>query len=405
MILHADGDAFFASVEQAINPSFRGKPLVAGRDRGIAAAVSYEAKKYGITRGMPVYMIKQLCPECIIVSSAYSAYQLFSQKMYEIVKNYSHEIERYSIDEVFAVVNQPEEVLHVIAKRIQQEILTSLDISVSVGVAPTKTLAKIASDHDKPGGCVIIPNSAAAAPYLQKLPVGEIWGVGKRLTKRMNALGICTARDLAQASPLLLQHYFSKNMIATSKELQGTSLIPVDSKEKVAYKSMEKTRTFGPTSDKQYIYSQLICNLEKVWFQMRTFGYSTKSLSIFLKSQSFKRYYGEITFPSATYDIFQMISRVHVEFEKLYQENVLYRTTGINLHDLCDADVLQSSLFEDPQKVARREHLAAGIYDVKQRFGRSSVVSASQLPLLQTQHKIPYWQTKPSLVTLQGMTV
>ncbi|MFS8159656.1 MAG: DNA polymerase Y family protein [Candidatus Roizmanbacteria bacterium] len=406
MILHVDGDAFFASVEQAINPSYKGKPLVAGHDRGIAVAISAEAKKYGITRGMPIYQIKELCPECIIVSSAYEAYQLYSNNMYLIAKNYSDKIERYSIDEVFAEIKGSEQELSNKAYELKTIVQKKLDITVSVGIAPSKTLAKISSESKKPNGATVCMTDSDALPIMKKIGVEDVWGIGRKLQKKMYALGIYTAYDFYSAPLSLIRNHFSQKEIETYKELHGDYLIKVDSSIKSEYKSMEKTGTFPQTTDKNYIYAQLISNVEKLWFQMRYYGYSAKSCSIFLKTQKeFRRYYQEISFASATYNLLEMIQKVRDGFEFLYKPNTYYRTTGISISHLSPSSYLQESLFVDVKRVEKNEQMLTSLYEIKDKWGKSSITSAAQLPLLTKRKQRPYWEKPPTMARLEDIRV
>src|SRR5215471_13960231 len=160
-IVHIDGDAFFASCEQSRDPSLQGKPVVTGKERGIAASMSYEAKAHGVTRGMRVWEIKRLCPEAIIVPSDYETYSLLSTRLFSIVRRYTPEVEEYSIDECFCDVTGLRRVLRMsylqIAERIKHTLDTELGFTFSVGLAPNKVVAKIASKWQKPSGLTTIP--------------------------------------------------------------------------------------------------------------------------------------------------------------------------------------------------------------------------------------------------------
>ncbi|MEY4722772.1 MAG: hypothetical protein RLZZ324_285, partial [Candidatus Parcubacteria bacterium] len=153
-IVHIDGDAFFASCEQAMHPEWKGKPVVTGKERGIVAAASYEAKARGVKRGVALWDVKKLCPDAIIVPSDYETYSLFSKRMFQIMRRFTPLVEEYSIDEGFAEITGLRRPLHGsyedIARRMKETIEAELGITVSVGVSLTKTLAKIGSDYKKP---------------------------------------------------------------------------------------------------------------------------------------------------------------------------------------------------------------------------------------------------------------
>ena len=166
-IAHIDGDAFFASVEQAMDPRLRGRPVVTGKERGIASSMSYEAKARGVTRGMPLFDIRRLCPECVIVPSDYETYSLFSVRMFDIVRRYTADVEEYSIDECFADLTGLRRSLKMgyreMAERIKADLDTELGMTFSVGLAPTKVLAKMASKWKKPSGLTVISSRHIAS--------------------------------------------------------------------------------------------------------------------------------------------------------------------------------------------------------------------------------------------------
>src|SRR5712691_6370479 len=153
-VLHIDGDAFFASCEQARDPQLQGKPVITGKERGIAASMSYEAKARDVTRGMRLFEIKRLCPDAIILPSDYETYNLLSQRLFAIVHRYTPDVEEYSIDECFADLTGLRRPLRMsyerMAKKIKHELDTELGFTFSVGLAPNKVLAKIGSKWKKP---------------------------------------------------------------------------------------------------------------------------------------------------------------------------------------------------------------------------------------------------------------
>src|SRR5512135_183313 len=160
-IMHIDADAFFASCEQAIHPELRGRPVITGKERGIVAAASYEAKACGVQRGVRLWDVKKLCPDAVILPSDYETYSLFSVRMFEILRRFSPDVEEYSIDEAFVDLTGLRRAYHgpygLIAKKMQKIIEKELGLSVSVGVSLSKVLAKIGSKHRKTHGITMIP--------------------------------------------------------------------------------------------------------------------------------------------------------------------------------------------------------------------------------------------------------
>src|SRR5215217_7145108 len=184
-ILHIDGDAFFASCEQAGNPKLKGKPVVTGKERGIAASMSYEAKARGVTRGMRLADIRKVCPEAVILPSDYETYSLLSKRFFAIVRRYTPDVEEYSIDECFCDLTGLRRPLRMsylkIAERIKREFDAELGFTFSVGLAPNKVVAKIASKWQKPSGLTAIPGRELHR-FLAKLPVEKVWGIGPNST-------------------------------------------------------------------------------------------------------------------------------------------------------------------------------------------------------------------------------
>jgi DNA polymerase IV len=192
-ILHIDGDAFFTSVEQALHPDLRGKPLVTGRERGIIACASYEAKALGIKRGISLWDARKACPELVVLPSDYETYSLMSKRMFEIMRRFTPEVEEYSIDEGFADItgmrsyfrkSYPE-----IARELQQTIARELDLTVSIGLSLTKSLAKIASDFRKPAGLTIVPGKRIHE-FLPRIKTSDVWGLGPNRVALLAKFGI-----------------------------------------------------------------------------------------------------------------------------------------------------------------------------------------------------------------------
>src|ERR671924_2215105 len=180
-IVHIDGDAFFASCEQARNQKLQGRPVVTGKERGIAASMSYEAKARGVVRGMRLADIKRICPEAVILPSDYETYSLLSKRLFAIVRRYTPDVEEYSIDECFADLTGLRRPLRMsyerIARAIKHDLDTELGFTFSVGLAPNRVLAKIASKWQKPSGFTPIPGRNIHL-FLERLQVEKVWGIG-----------------------------------------------------------------------------------------------------------------------------------------------------------------------------------------------------------------------------------
>jgi len=200
-ILHVDMDAFYASVEERENPSLKGKPVAVGGSpsgRGVVAAANYTARQYGVHSAMPASQARRLCPELIFIRSRMALYAEISTQIKEIFSRYTPLIEPLSLDEAFLDVAASEKLFGnpmVIARSIKRDIVDELKLIASVGVAPNKFLAKLASDLSKPDGLVEVSPDAIES-FLGPLPVARIWGVGTAAERKLHAMGIYTVADL-----------------------------------------------------------------------------------------------------------------------------------------------------------------------------------------------------------------
>lgn len=231
-IIHIDMDAFFASVEQRDHPELRGKPLAVGHaeERGVVAAASYEARRFGVRSAMSSQKAKRLCPELIFVHGRMEVYHSISQQIHEIFHEYTDIIEPLSLDEAFLDVteNKRDMLLAVdIAREIKQKIRESLHLVASAGVSYNKFLAKVASDYRKPDGlCTIHPDQAL--DFIARLPIESFWGVGRVTAGKMHSLGIHNGRQLQACTLEMLIRQFGKAGYLYYDFARGIDLRPVE---------------------------------------------------------------------------------------------------------------------------------------------------------------------------------
>jgi len=265
-ILHIDGDAFFASCEQAGNPKLKGKPVVTGKERGIAASMSYEAKARGVTRGMRISDITKVCPDVVLLPSDYETYSLLATRFYAIVRRFTSDVEEYSIDECFADITGYRRVYRAsytqIAERIKQTLDRELGCTFSVGLAPNKVLAKVGSKWKKPSGLTAIPGRDIHL-YLAQLPVEKLWGIGPNTTAFLAKHRIHTALEYARASEQWVRANLTKPFYQIWQELHGQYVMQLDTTQKDSYASIQKMKTFTPASlDPAFLFAQLSKNIE-----------------------------------------------------------------------------------------------------------------------------------------------
>lgn len=391
-IMHMDADAFFASCEQAIHPELKGRPVITGKERGIVAAASYEAKRRGVERGMSLWEVKKACPDVVILPSDYETYSLFSLRMFEILRRFSPVVEEYSIDEAFVDLTGLRRLYQCsygeIAARIQEAVEKELGITVSIGVSLTKVLAKAASKYRKPHGLTIIPGRDIHT-YLEKLPVEKVWGIGANTSELLRKFGVRTALELARKDEGFINRYLSKPYHEVWDELNGRSVYPVITTEKSEYKSISKTKTFTPPSnDEEFVFGQLSRNLENACIKARRYHLSAKALILFLKTQDFRDHGVELKITRPTAYPLELLGLAREGFREVYRPDTLYRATGVVLAGLVPDSGVELTLFDDAVKVEKLSRLYGAIDTLSKTFGKHTVQHVSSLPVkLQRQHE------------------
>ncbi len=367
-ILHVDGDAFFAACEVARNPGLRGKPVVTGRERGVVCAATYEAKEAGITRGMPIYRVRNEFPQVTVLSGDYRMYGMYAERLYAIVRRYANAVEEYGIDECFGDLTG----LDISAARqIQTDLATELAISFSFGIAPTKALAKLGSKWKKPGGFTIVDDRDA---FLKETPIADVWGVGRALSVQLPVHGIHTAFDFIQRDRAWIEQKFSKVVAELHQELSGESVWSVQDGAPAAPHSVQRTRTFSPpTFDQAMLWSHLSKNVEEACMSARRDALIPARASFFVKSQDF-RYRGaevKLAYPSdAPHDILRALRPA---FLKAYQSGTKYRASGVTLFSFRGEHDLQLDLWDERKESRLVSSVFAATDSLASRYGKAVV--------------------------------
>ncbi|MFB3883206.1 MAG: DNA polymerase IV [Armatimonadota bacterium] len=246
IILHVDMDAFYAAVEQRDRPELRGKPVIVGgtpQGRGVVATASYEARAFGIRSAMPAAQAVRLCPDGIFLQPDFHRYRQASEKVMAILRRYSDTIEQISIDEAFLDLTgraQTFEYAERIARRIKDDIRRQVGLTASVGAAPNKFLAKLASDHRKPDGLVVVRAEEAEA-FLAPLPIGRLWGVGPKTAPRLEAAGLRTIGDITSTPIDELRHHLGAWADVARELARGLDDRPVEIYREAKSVSAEET--------------------------------------------------------------------------------------------------------------------------------------------------------------------
>lgn len=390
-VIHVDGDAFFVGCEIASKPWLRGKPVIVGGERGIASALSYEAKAAGIRRGMSVYEIRRMCPSVVVIDSHYDTYAMYSKRMVDIVSRYSGKVEHYSVDECFADITGMNEVLGMsyeeIARNIKNDLDTELGTTFSLGLSVTKVLAKCGSKYEKPSGFTVVRNSEIKE-FLKKVSIGKVWGIGTQGSISLTKENIFTAHDLVCKDFGWIRANYSKPIQEIYNELSGKKMFEIHiSESREDQKSIMCTRTFHPFSKRrEEVFSYLSKNIEEACGRLRRQGLCTKSFSIFIKTKDFRYISREIKLVRDTAypeDILNESKRV---FDSMFESDVLYRTTGVRFGSLRPVAMTTESLFEEI-KNNKREDLYDVVDSIANKFGEHSVFLGSSMNAIQKYEK------------------
>lgn len=390
-ILHIDGDCFFASCEVVRRPELKGKPVVTGLERGIVSSLTYEAKALGIKRAMTLREVKKICPQTVFLPSDYETYSLYSLRMFSIVRRYTSEVEEYSIDECFADLTGLRRPLGMsyekIAKKIKSDLDSELGFTFSVGLAPTKVLAKIGSKWKKPSGLTIIPHSEIEN-YLSKIEVEKVWGIGPQTTAYLNKMGIRTAWQFISKDIDWIKLHLTKPHQEIWQELRGEQVYSINPYQKTSYQSISKTKTFTPPStDRDYVFSQLSKNTENACIKLRRYQLATKKIFFFLKTQDFKYHGYEVKLIRPTDNPVEIIKMADKYFNNIFTDNKLYRASGVVLMDLIEDISRQPDLFNEVIKAEKISKIFASVDGISKRYGKHSLFLGSSFQAMnKTQH-------------------
>jgi len=303
--------------------------------------MGYEAKALGVVRGMRLGDIRRVCPDAVILPSDYETYSLLSKRLFAIVRRYTADVEEYSIDECFADLTGLRRPLRMSyersARAIKHDLDTELGFTFSVGLAPTKVLAKIGSKWQKPSGFTAI-SGREIHTFLEHLPVGKVWGIAPQTTAFLAKHGIRTAVAYARQPEPWGCHMMTKPFYQIWQELNGKSVMDLALTEKASYQSIQKMKTFSPpSSDRAVVFAQLSKNLANACIKARHYKLAAGGIIIFLRQHDFRDHGIEIRFSRATAFPHEMLPLVEPAFERLFTSHQRYRATGVVLLDLDEA--------------------------------------------------------------------
>jgi len=383
-ILHVDMDAFYASVEQLDHPEYKGKPVIVGADpkggkgRGVVAACSYEARKFGVRSALPISRAWKLCPEGVYVRPRMDRYVEVSKQVMEVFRRYTDLVEPLSIDEAFLDITGSVKLLgpaEQIASAIKKEIKERTGLNASVGLAPNKFLAKIASDLKKPNAFVVVRESEIDT-FLHDLPISRLWGVGPKTEQRLREIGFKTIGDVADASRESLvrslgslgEHLFQLSHGKDDREVEPNW----------EPKSVGTETTFGEdTADRELLLATILELADHVGVRLRKDGYRARKVTLKLRYSDFETHTKQQSLKKAIVTGGEIAEVARGLFASFPMKKKI-RLIGVSAGDLLghEGDPQQLQLFEP---ASNKEKLSKTVDELKEKFGTDVVRRGSQL--------------------------
>ena len=382
MILHVDMDAFYASVEERDDPSLRGKPLIVGGapdGRGVVAAANYAVRKFGVHSAMPTSKALLLCPHANVLHPRMEHYAEISQKIREIFHRYTPEVEPLSLDEAFLDATGCVQLfgsVETIGRAIKQDIWDELNLIASVGVAPNKFLAKLASDMDKPDGFTVI-QADCVQNVLDPLPVTRIWGVGKVTKQMFDKIGVTTIGELRLLTVEQLRQTFGQSGEHFWRLARG-----IDDREVIpdrAAKSISHETTFpADIRDIDVLRAWLLELTEQVSRRLRNNNIRGRTVQLKVRYGNFDTITRSKSLTEPTNVTDQLWAVVSELFASgLPARPLIVRLIGMGVSNLQPTQAVQRSLFDDAETDDRGAKLDAVADQIRNRFGNTSLRRAS----------------------------
>jgi DNA polymerase-4 len=374
-ILHADLDAFYASVEVLDDPSLRGKPVIVGGEpgaRGVVSAASYEARRYGVHSAMPLRTAASLCPTGVFLPGRPDRYRQLSTQVMRIFASYTPLVEPISLDEAFLDVTASREAFGdgaAIARKIKQRVLDEAGLVVSVGVATNKLCAKVASDLRKPDALVVVPPGEEAA-FLAPLPVSRLWGVGPQSRQALADYGVTTIGQLAALPEGTLRRRFGTHGHDLALRARGIDPSPVVPSQ--APKSIGHELTFDhDVDDRSRLEATLLDLAESVASRLRNHHMAAGAVQLKLRYEGFETLTRQMPVPRQTRESEPIYAAGVALLRKTLVRDRAVRLIGLTAINL--TDVQQLTLFDAPDKTDR---ITRSIDAVRERFGETAITRA-----------------------------
>jgi DNA polymerase-4 len=384
VVLHADMDAFYAAVEQRDRPELRGRPVIVGGtgERGVVSAASYEARAYGVRSAMPTFEARRRCPDGVFLRGSMRRYGRESKRIFEIFRRFTPLVQGLSLDEAFLDIGGTERLFGPpieLARRLRAEVRGETGLAVSVGIAPVKMVAKIASDLAKPDGLLEVPADQLRA-FLDPLPVGRLWGVGPVARGRLEAGGFHTVGDLARAEAARLETLLGSWGLEVARLARGEETSEVEPyREPVSYSEENTFRS--DVDDDGVLRSTIIAHAEAVGRRLRADGLQARTAVLKLKLAR-RRAPGPRGYPVITRrttlaeptDDGEALARAAFELLARADLREPVRLLGVGATNLVGRAGEQLPLFAAGEGAARRSRLNRALDELARRFGAEAVV-------------------------------
>lgn len=373
-IVHVDMDAFFAQIEQRDNPGYKNKPLIVGGpvNRGVVSTASYEARKYGLHSGMPLYKARKLCPEGIYVPVDMEKYLCESRKIRDIFYRFTPLVEPVGCDEAFLDVTGCEKLFGEaieIARKIKGAIYEKTNLTSSAGIGPNKFFAKLASNLGKPNGLTVLDNTPDIIEKIRLLPVSSIWGIGRVTEGSLAKMGIKTIGEIAD-TPLEILRLKFKEM----GEFMYNMASGIDNREVVPYsepKSIGRETTLSEdTSEAGKIKSILLNLSQKISSNLAREGYKGKTVTLKIRYSDFKDGTARITLSKYTDSMFEIFKASFLLLEKFDLIRNKIRMIGVSVSNLKSYCLIKNTLFDQKDK---SEDVSRAVAEINSRFGENKV--------------------------------
>jgi DNA polymerase-4 len=389
VILHADMDAFYASVEQRDHPELRGKPIAVGGagPRGVVSAASYEARVFGVHSAMPSFEARERCPGLIFVHGEMGTYSRESRRVFEIFDDFSPAVEGLSLDEAFLDLTGSERLMgppRAVGEALRRRVRAELDLPISVGIGPVKMVAKIASGRAKPDGlCEVRPEGVRG--FLDPLPVRCIWGVGAVAEQRLVAAGFDTLGDLARAEVGRLRDRLGEWGLEMARLARGQDVREIEPyRDAISYS--EENTFAGDISDREVLERTILTHAESVARRLRRDH--VRARTVVLKWKEAKRvapgprgyplHTRRVTLGDATDDGDQIAREARGLLLRAALDAPV-RLIGVGCTNVVGERPTQLMLFDSPER-GKRQMLNHALDEIADRFGSTAVTRASQGP-------------------------